>query len=260
MCNANRNNYHHNHHHHHQGQRRGTFCALMLTASILVLLLCIAPKLTAAQSLSSIAQKLKLPESIPITSSTPIVRVQVSGNAVKPGDVISAKVLKGLDINKVDWDADYSGKYILMLLDLDRPKPDSNTTMIYNQYTNLNIPGNHVSSGQVITAFDSPSIPCQPPTKHRLVLLVLQQDQTIDLTDIAYISSPVGYSTRRDLSKFEDFTSRHRLHVAAANVFQAIGEVNGVCSAATTVHPSILSLSSIIIVMVMFQWVLLRQH
>ena len=231
---------------------------MLFIASFLVLL-CFAPEFTIAQSLSSMAQKLKIPDVIPITGSTSTIKVELNGNLVKPGDAIPARNFKSFEVNKVSWDADYDSKYTLMLVDLDR-KSNSNVTNLYNQYTNLNIPGNNVASGQVIVAFDLPNIPCHPSTKHRLVMLAFHQDQTIDLADIAYISASSGHSPRRELSKFDDFTSRHRLHLVAANVFQAIGEVNGVCSAATSIYPNIFSLSSIIMVMVMFKWAVLRQH
>jgi hypothetical protein len=205
-------------------------------------------------------QKLKIPDIIPITGSTSTLRVELNGNVVKPGDAIPARNFKNFDVMKgVSWDTDYDAKYTLMLLDIDR-KSNSNATNIYNQYTNLNIPGNAVGSGQVIVVFDTPNIPCQPSTKHRLVMLAFHQDQTIDLADIAYIAASSGHSPRRELTKFDDFISRHRLHLVAANVFQAIGEVNGVCSAAATVYPNIFSLSSIIVLMVMFQLVLFRRH
>uniref|UniRef100_A0A6G1SPF0 OV-16 antigen n=1 Tax=Aceria tosichella TaxID=561515 RepID=A0A6G1SPF0_9ACAR len=251
--------YYVNHNHHHQGQRKDTLGTMLLTSSILVVLLCIAPHFTSAQSLYSMAQKLKIPDVIPITGSTSTIKVELNGNVVKPGDAIPARNFKNFDVNKVTWDAEYDSKYTLMLLDLDR-KSNTNATNIYNQYTNLNIPGNMVASGQVIVAFDLPNIPCQPSTKHRLVLLAFHQDQTLDLADIAYISASSGHSPRREMNKFDDFTSRHRLHLVAANVFQAIGEVNGVCSAATTVYPNIFSLSSIIVVMVMFKLALFNQH
>jgi hypothetical protein len=238
-------------------QRRGV---LLLTTATILVLICIAPQLSTAQSLNAMLTKLKIADSIPVPSGTSTLRVELNGNVVKPGDAIPARNFKNFDINKgVSWDSDYDTKYTLMLLDLDR-KSNSNATSIYNQYTNLNIPGNAVGSGQVIVAFDLPNIPCQPSTKHRLAMLVYRQDQTIDLADIAYISASSGHSPRREMSKFEDFTSRHRLSLVAINVFQAIGEVNGVCSAAAAVYPDIFSLSSIIIVMVMFQLVVLRQH
>lgn len=274
--------YHHHHHHHrqqtccnpqnhqsHKYHKRAVqlVCSsLSFIASVSILSLYVTPQLAVAQSLAAMTQKLKIPDIIPITGSTSTIRVEINNNAVKPGDAIPARNFKNLDIMKgVSWDvgSNYDARYTLMLLDLDRKLSNANnngTHTIYNQYTSLNIPGNYIGAGQVIVAFDPPNVPCHPSTKHRLVMLAFHQDQNIDLADIAYISASAGHSPRRENIKLDDFISRHRLHLVAANVFQAVGEANGICSGSATVYPHIFTLSSsIIIVMVMFH-VLMKQQ
>lgn len=218
--------------------------------------------MTIAQSLYQSFQKLKIPDLVPVTTSTATIRVELNGNVVKPADPIPARSFRNLDIMKgVTWEiSDNDAKYTLMLLDLDR-KPNQNGTLnIYNQYTSLNIPGNQIVNGQAIVAFDPPNVPCQPSTKHRLVMLAFHQDQNFDLTDVAHISAPAGPSSRRENFRLDDFIKRQRLHLVAANVFLAIGEVNGVCSSSTTLQPQHLITSSMLILMVMVHKMLLRHQ
>lgn len=226
----------------------------LLSASILILL-CVGPQSTTAQSLYNTFQKLKIPDIIPVTTSTSTIRVELNGNVVKPGDPIPAKNFKNLDIMKgVTWDVSgYEPKYTLMLLDLDKKPPTNGTLNIYNQYTNLNIPGNQIINGQVIVALEAPNVPCEVSTKHRLVILALHQDQNFDIADVAYISASAGHSARRENFKLEDFIKRHRLHLAAANVFVAIGETGSTCSGSITLHPQLFTMSWMLIVMVILQ-------
>lgn len=225
------------------------YCTLSSTSlTLLILIACLGSQVHG--SLTSSVQKLKIPDLIPITSSTATVKVQLNGNDVKPGDSIPARSFKNLDFNKIHWDvSNYDARYTMMLIDLDRKLSGSNATWsIYNQYTNVNIPGNLIHGGQAIVAFDPPSVPCHPSTKHRLVLLVFHQDETLDIGSVAHISASTGPSPRRENFNLSDFMSRFRLDLVAANVFFAIGESGGICSGST---PTTASSLSILISMVM---------
>lgn len=218
----------------------------------------------AEASLYSTARKLQIPESlIPITGSTGLVQVQLNGNEVKPGDTVPAKSFRQLEFNKITWTV-YSSdaRYTLMLIDLDRksiyPQGQMNLTHfnIYNQYTNINIPGNLINVGQTITAFDAPSVPCSPGVKHRLALLVFHQDEVIDMPELIHISASTGYSKRRENIQLQDIMTKAHLTLHAANIFQAVGESGGVCSGAasaimltttTTTTTALLSTTSFIL-------------
>lgn len=257
--------HHHHLHRHHQPPHNSSRMELrvdrtLFFASLFILFICAGPQLSLAQSLYQSFQKLKIPDLIPVSYSTDTIRVELNGNIVKPGDPIPARSFRNLDIMKgVHWEPDYDSKYTLMLLDLDRRPNQNGTLNIYNQYTSLNIPGNQIVNGQAIVAFDPPNVPCQPSTKHRLVMLAFHQDQNFDLADVAYISAPAGYSSRRENFRLDDFIQRHRLHLAAANVFLAIGEVNGVCSAGSTLQPSYL-VTVFTLVMIMVHLVSFRHR
>lgn len=233
----------------------------VLCASVIILQ-CFAAQLTIAQSLYQTFQKLKIPDLVPVTTSTATIRVELNGNVVKPGDPIPAKNFRNSDIMRgVSWEtSDDDVKCTLMLLDLDR-KPNQNGTLnIYNQYTSLNIPGNQIANGQAVVAYDPPNVPCQPSTKHRLIMLAFHQDQNLDLADVAHVSAPVGHHVRRENFKLDEFIKRQRLHLLAANVFLAIGEVNGVCSAGATLQPQHIITASMLVLMVMLHKMLLKHQ
>lgn len=202
-------------------------------------------------SLQSVLQKMRIhPDTIEVDDSTQVIKVELHGNIVKPGDPIPARHFKDLSMGKIFWDPyDLTKSHTLMLLDLDR-KPGSNVTQnIYNQYTSLNIPGNIINQGQTIVALDTPIVPCQPSAKHRILMLVFQQDQNIDISDAVNISAASGHSQKRENFKLSEFIQRHRLSLLAANAFFAMGEANGVCSGSITIH-SLQSISTVLIAMV----------
>lgn len=224
--------------------------ALLMTLCVLAFIN--AQFAIADSNLMSSMQKLKIsPDIVYVNDDIAVIKVELHGNTVKPGDPVPARHFKDLNMAKISWEADdYTAPHTLLLLDLDR-KPSSNLTQnIYNQYTSLNIPGSYINQGQTIVAFDTPIVPCQPSTKHRILMLAFQQDQNIDISEVAYMSASSGHSHKRENFKLREFIDRHRLKLVAANVFLAMGESNGVCSGSVTLH-SIQSVSSIEIAMVM---------
>lgn len=224
-----------------------------LTAFLLTLCAISIVPISADRALSSALEKLKIsPDIISIHDDLTTIKLELHGNNVKPGDPVPAKHFKDLNINKIHWDATFDDRHTVMLVDLDR-KPGPNITQnIYNQFTSLNIPGNAIGAGQTIVAFEPPIVPCHPSTKHRILLLALKQEQNIDLKDVFYISASSGHSESRENFKLNDFVKRHRLELVAANILQAIGETNGVCSGSTTLH-SIHSITTFLIAMVMLK-------
>lgn len=219
-----------------------TLCTLAITSQYAV----------ADSPLLTSMQRLKIsPDIVNIYDDTGVIKVELHGNIVKPGDQVPARHFKDLNMAKITWESDdYSVPHTLFLFDLDR-KPGSNSTQnIYNQYTSLNIPGNIINQGQAIVAFDTPTVPCQQSAKHRILMLAFKQHQNIDISDVAYISAPSGHSPKRENFKLKEFIERHRLGLDAANVFLAVGESNGVCSGSVALY-SPQSVSLILIAMVM---------
>lgn len=207
-------------------------------------------------SLVSNMQKLKIsPDILPTNNYLSTIKVELHGNVVKPGDPVPAKNFKDLNMAKISWDVDnFEARYTLLLLDVDRKAgagSNASQTNIYNQFTSLNIPGNIINAGQTIVAFDTPVVPCQPGSKHRILMLAFHQDQNIDISDVAYISASSGQSSKRENFKLDDFINRHRLELVAANVFLAVGETNGVCSGSPSLYQAQHSTLSILIAMVM---------
>lgn len=226
---------------------------LLLVCSVLALL---EPAL--AQSVGQALQKLKINQdfaTLPLSADLATIKLEIHDRAVKPGDQVPAKNVRDLNLAKVHWDVNGDeSRYTLILLDLDR-RQNNLTTGAYNQYTNFNILGNNINSGQTFVAFDPPSVPCTANSKHRILLLALLQDQNIDIVSVSDMAASSGYSPRRENFKLDEFIKRHRLRPRAANLFLATGETGGFCSSAyatlPTFSPIQLFTSSILIAMVM---------
>jgi len=211
------------------------YSTLLSSSFILLTTLTYFNSLVEGSAYSSM-QKLKIPaDLIPtIDAYTQTVKIQLNGNDVKPGDPVPARSFKTLDLSKISWEANDDAKYTIMLLDLDR-KPNATAPSIYNLYTSINAPANLISSSQTLVAFDPPNVSCHPSMKHRLVLLVYRQSESIDLPSIVTIAVPTGYSEKRENFNLLDFMTKHRLTLVAANVFTAIGETGGVCSGSLSI-------------------------
>lgn len=211
-----------------------------------------------AQTVGQALQKLKINQdfaSLPLTADLATIKLEIHDRAVKPGDQVPAKNVRDLNLAKVHWDVDSDdSRYTLILLDLDR-RQNNQTSSAYNQYTNFNILGNNINSGQTFVAFDPPSVPCAANSKHRILLLALLQDQNIDIVNVSDMAASSGYSPRRENFNLGEFIKRHRLRTRAANLFLATGETGVFCSSAKAILPTFspiqLLTSSIFIAMVM---------
>lgn len=190
--------------------------------------------------------KVKITPDIIDASYANLVQVYLHGKSIKPGDPIQARHFKEIDIFKTEWASSNSdAQHTLILLDLDRKlRANSSQTSFYNQYTSVNIPGHDVVRGQAIVSLEPPTVPCAPSVKHRILMLVFHQSQTIDLSDVVNIAAAPGQTSKRENFKLDTFMQRHRLSLIAANVFMAMGETNGVCSGATSHLPPINSFQS----------------
>lgn len=223
---------------------------LLLIAS----LVSVCAHLAAASSILSEALRLRVPSELQISGNTPTLRIEFNGSVIEPGQSLPARAFRNFDLTKsVSWPSHSDTRYTLLLVDLDRKLPGLNTTSIYNQYTNLNIPGDAVGSGQVIVAFELPQIACSPATKHRLAMLAFEQDQILEMSDVAYLAAVSGDPKKREIPKFEVFTTRHRLRLAAANVFQIAGETSSLCSSAASLKPAQFLLPLVVIAIVSLQ-------
>lgn len=183
------------------------------------------------------------------------VEVYLHGAKLKPGVQVAARQFKEIDILKTSWAASNNdAQHTLIMLDLDRKLRASNQSQPespYNLFTTVNIPGHSIAQGQAIVSMEAPTVPCLPTQKHRILMLVFHQSQTIDLSDVINIAASPGQSGKRENFNLNTFINRHRLNLVAANVFMAVGEMGGVCSGAgASLLNSFQSLSSIVIEMV----------
>lgn len=210
-------------------------CAIALLLLICSISIISVQPGSAQSTLNSAIQKLKITSDIiSLPNDLGVIKMELHDRVVKPGDQVLAKNLKDFNPNKLTWEVDdQNSRYTVILVDLDR-KPNASSSA-YNQYTSFNIQGNNMISGQALVALDYPSVPCLGNSKHRMLMLALQQEQNIDITDVAKMAVSSGYSPSRENFKLDEFIKRYRLRVVAANVFLAAGEVGGLCSSASSI-------------------------
>lgn len=223
---------------------------LLSVASAIILL--VAPSATSADSnLQTQLSKFRVIAEVIDASYASPIQVYLHGKLLKPGDPIPARNFKDIDILKTQWAiSNNDAQHTLILLDLDRKlRPNATQISIYNLYTTVNIPGHELVRGQAIVSMEPPVVPCSPTAKHRVLMLVFHQSQTIDISDIVNIAAGPGQATKRENFNLNTFIQRHRLNLVAANVFHALGETDGICSGSTSLN-SLQSLSSIVIAMV----------
>lgn len=174
-----------------------------------------------------------------VPSNIDILRVEIRNKELKPGDLVPAKNFQDFIQAKFSWGESRNDRYTLLLIDLDRGvKNKSQTPTItgYAQFLSVNIPGNSLSAGQAVLAFDPPSVECEPGKTHRLLLLSLLQKQSVDLIQFVPLAAPSGPSKKRENVDVEKIIKEHDLQVVAANIFLAQGETNGVCSGVESIY------------------------
>lgn len=218
-------------------------CALLTPSVIFV---------NADATLQQAISKFKVNEVVAIPSYVGNIKIKLGGNFVRPGDTVPAKSFRELEMKDISWDNNnYEAMHTVMMLDLDRGnKPANSTQGIYNQFTSLNIPANFITAGQSIVAFEAPTPPCTPSSKHRILVLALHQDQNIDISDVASMSASSGYSIRRENIRINEFITKHRLEIVAATVLSVVGDGGGLCNGSPALSASYILISMVMMITV----------
>ncbi|CAG0910012.1 unnamed protein product, partial [Darwinula stevensoni] len=124
--------------------------------------------------------KLKEDGIIPdMVSTVPPEVVQVkypSGAEVKMGNVLTPTQVK--DVPQVSWNADPHSYYTLAMTDPDAPSRQNPKFREWQHWMVVNIPGNDVSKGKVMSEYVG-SGPPQGTGLHRYVFFVYKQPGTI---------------------------------------------------------------------------------
>lgn len=226
---------------------------LLFSLALLAILTTVPSRIDAADSVNTVLRKMKIADIISAPSYLDQIKVDLNNNNVKPEDNVPAKHFKDLKNDRISWpNGGPDVRYTILLLDLDRrSSAQPNKTTIYNQFLSINLPGDQINLGQAIVAFEPPIIPCSPSSKHRILMLALQQDQHIDIASVASMAASSGSSEKvREGFDIKGFIERHRLTIVAANAFYAVGEASGLCSGASLLATPMSSLLMAIIAMV----------
>uniref|UniRef100_A0A1B6JHW8 Single domain-containing protein n=1 Tax=Homalodisca liturata TaxID=320908 RepID=A0A1B6JHW8_9HEMI len=128
------------------------------------------------------------------------------GNDLSPLDTVTAP-----DVN---YAADPTSWYTLIMVDIDYNNPGKQTLL----WLVGNIPGNNVSTGEVLTSYTMP-VAQRGTDFHRYVFFVLEQPRKLDFDEEELSNS--NYGTRREFS-ITDFTLKYSLNdVIGFNFFRA---------------------------------------
>uniref|UniRef100_A0A0N5AG79 Phosphatidylethanolamine-binding protein n=1 Tax=Syphacia muris TaxID=451379 RepID=A0A0N5AG79_9BILA len=133
------------------------------------------------------------------------------GNTLKPVQV--------QNVPKVTWEADPSSLYTLILTDPDAPSRANPKFREWHHWLVVNIPGNNVSEGEVLSGYIS-SAPPQKTGLHRYVFLVYKQPGRIEDSEHGHLKSTSG--AKRANWKAAAFAKKHNLgDPVAGNFYQA---------------------------------------
>lgn len=210
----------------------------------------------AHSDLSTSLQRHKVSPDLISTANLDVLEVEIKNKKLKPGDNVPVKTFQDFfthPSNKFLWNSGTGYFYSIFLLDLDRrPTQGSNKTQLYNLFTVINVPGNSISSGQNIAVFDKPEVECEAGKSHRILLLAALQRSIIEISDVVSVSSPAGYSKKRENFDLKNFLIQQQLEPYAANIFLAQGESGGVCSGASATSKLALTTTSSLLYVTIF--------
>ncbi|GIY97488.1 OV-16 antigen [Caerostris extrusa] len=82
----------------------------------------------------------------------------------------------------VDYEADETKYYTLIMFDPDAPYPQNSTLRSYRHWLIENIEGNFVNNGDVVTSYLRPTPPADSDS-HRYIFLIYEQHDSMKLND-----------------------------------------------------------------------------
>ncbi|CAG2177760.1 unnamed protein product, partial [Oppiella nova] len=139
-----------------------------------------------------------------------------SGLEVKFGNELTPTQVKTKPV--VDWPADNSSHYTLVMTDPDAPSREDPMFGQYKHWLVINIPGNDVAKGRTLAEYKG-SGPPQGTGLHRYIFLVYKQPDIMNSTEATVASDSL---TGRPLFKVREFAKTNNLgEPAAVNYFQA---------------------------------------
>jgi phosphatidylethanolamine-binding protein (PEBP) family uncharacterized protein len=131
------------------------------------------------------------------------------GNELKPSEVTNAP--------KITWNADAKDLYTLAMVDPDAPSRKDPKFGEWRHWLVINIPGNELSKGTVISQYAGASPP-KGTGLHRYIFLLFKQPGELKL-------SPMDDKGKgRANFKIREFAKTHKLTPVGGNFFQAQSE------------------------------------
>ncbi|KAH8343864.1 hypothetical protein KR084_000561 [Drosophila pseudotakahashii] len=138
------------------------------------------------------------------------------GQVVDMGGELTPTQVK--DQPSVEWDADPNALYTLVLTDPDAPSRKDPKFREWHHWLVVNIPGNQIENGTVLTAYVG-SGPPQGTGLHRYVFLVYKQSQKLTCSEPKI---PKTSGDKRANFSTTKFMSKYKLgDPIAGNFFQA---------------------------------------
>nr|ATU82926.1 secreted Phosphatidylethanolamine-binding protein-like protein [Pristhesancus plagipennis] len=142
--------------------------------------------------------------------------VKFGSSEVNNGNVLTPTQVKNTP--KVEWEADDNAFYTLCLTDPDAPSRKDPKNREWQHWLVVNIPGNHINEGEVLTGYVS-SAPPKGSGLHRYVFLVYKQPRKITFEE-----QKISATSGKNRSKFSisNFAKRYNLgDPAFGNFYQA---------------------------------------
>lgn len=120
---------------------------------------------------------------------------------------------------QIEWQADANSFYTLIMTDPDAPSRTEPKFREFRHWTVVNIPGNHIEEGDVLSAYVG-SGPPKGTGLHRYVFLVYKQPGKLSFEG----EQRVGNNSRENRPKFSaaQFSKKYNMGVpVAGNFYQA---------------------------------------
>lgn len=169
----------------------------------------------------SVAEAFKKHGVVPdVVSNAPsklVKAVYDNGAEVDCGNVLTPTQVQNAP--KVTWDAEPNALYTLIMTDPDAPSRTSPKFREWHHWLVVNIPGNDVSKGEVLSGYISSAPPANTGL-HRYVYLVYKQSGKIEDKEHGHLKSTSG--AKRGGWKAAAFAKKHNLgDPVAGNFYQA---------------------------------------
>ncbi|XP_050306842.1 protein D3-like isoform X2 [Anthonomus grandis grandis] len=143
------------------------------------------------------------------------VKYPKSGKTVNLGVEITP--LESKPQPEISYEANQGDYYTLVLTDPDAPSRAEPLRREFRHWLVVNIPGNDISKGQVLTEYVGSGAP-KGTGLHRYVFLLYKQPNRLEFEEKLVTDKEIGDRPKWSVQKFAD---KYNLEMVAGNFFQA---------------------------------------